>query len=407
MKRLALLLAGAAFPLLAVAAPDIEDYGDLNAQRVWRQLAALENGSGSDTVRILQLGDSHTAGEYFTHAIRARLQARFGDAGYGWLTPGYVNNQRSALVLQRMKGEWQTQISRSTYSPGDFPVGGITNRAAAGAEVEIAPKTPLAEGLWRLSVWTRSAPAAGGWVVTLPNGETRDLPARSKAGWDEYNVMFSPWAANPIRISADSGGELGGIVLDRLSPGVSYDSLGIVGAQVRVLQNWNAALLKEQLQWRKPDLIVLAYGTNEAFDPKFVDVTYRAELRSAVRMLKRGAPEAAILLVGAPSSAKKSGPSVNGGCAQYGLAPNLLAVQRIQREIANQEHLLYWDWAAAMGGNCAIQNWASQNPPMARPDLVHLSPEGYEVSGIALYDAMMRLYGQKKILAGGNTSKRM
>ncbi|MBE9608442.1 GDSL-type esterase/lipase family protein [Chitinilyticum piscinae] len=388
-------------------AAEIIDYGDLNAQRVWRQFAALESGNGSDTVRILQLGDSHTAGEYFTHAIRERLQARFGDAGYGWLTPGYVTNQRSALVFQRMKGDWQTQISRSTYSPGDFPVGGIINRPAPGAEIEIAPKTPLADGLWRLSVWTRSSPAAGGWTVTLPNGETRDLPPRSKAGWDEYNVMFSPWAATPIRLRNDgNGSELGGLVLDRLNPGVSYDSLGIVGAQVRVLQNWNPELLQEQLRWRKPDLIVLAYGTNEAFDPKFVDVTYRAELRSAVRMLKRGAPEAAILLVGAPSSAKKGG-GVAAGCEQYGLAPNLLRVQQIQREIANQEHLLYWDWADAMGGNCAIQNWASRNPPLARPDLVHLSPEGYEQSGVALYDAMMRLYGQKKLAATTNTGKRM
>ena len=36
-------------------------------------------------VRILQLGDSHIAGDYITGTARERLQERFGDAGRGFV----------------------------------------------------------------------------------------------------------------------------------------------------------------------------------------------------------------------------------------------------------------------------------------------------------------------------------
>lgn len=393
-----LLLLGVRSCSLAV---EVENFGDPNIGRVWAQLANLEASRNGETVRILQVGDSHTAGDYFSHVLRTRLQAQFGNAGYGWLTPGYVNNQRSAQVWQRMQGKWKLEISKSGpgSGEGDFPVGGFINAALSSASVEIAPKAPLEPGLWRLTLWSRGNGNSGVWNVMLPDGQSRTLSAPLGNSWSMQDVLFKPVGDTPLRlVSTGTPSQLGGIVLDRLAPGVAYDSLGIVGAQARVVRNWNQSLLAEQLSWRKPDLIMLAYGTNEAFDPKFSEHDYRNDLHAVIRQIRNTVPHAAILIVGAPSSAKKNGPSVNVGC-QYGLAPSLLSVQKVQREVALQEHVLYWNWADAMGGNCAIQRWAAMNPPMARADLVHLAPEGYENSGAALHEALMRLYKREKMVA--------
>ena len=46
--------------------------------------------------------------------------------------------------------------------------------------------------------------------------------------------------------------------------GVTYETLGINGAQASIVLDWNEPVLKSNIERRNPSLIVLAYGTNEA-----------------------------------------------------------------------------------------------------------------------------------------------
>ena len=46
--------------------------------------------------------------------------------------------------------------------------------------------------------------------------------------------------------------------------GVTYETLGINGAQANLILDWNSDILGPELMSRDPALIVLAYGTNEA-----------------------------------------------------------------------------------------------------------------------------------------------
>src|ERR1700733_1569883 len=51
-------------------------------------LAALDDKAERQSMRVLQIGDSHTANDSFSGRMRERLQGRFGDAGRGWLPAG-------------------------------------------------------------------------------------------------------------------------------------------------------------------------------------------------------------------------------------------------------------------------------------------------------------------------------
>src|SRR5207302_11012269 len=53
----------------------------------------------SRPVTILQIGDSHTAADFFTGELRKRLQARYGDGGVGYVTAGrpHIGVQNLAL----------------------------------------------------------------------------------------------------------------------------------------------------------------------------------------------------------------------------------------------------------------------------------------------------------------------
>lgn len=381
------------FLLAAVAAAEpvtpLHDYGDRKAPALWEGLQQLEQGKRTQPLRIIQLGDSHTAGDYFTGQLRQRLQRQFGNAGIGWLTPGYVTNQRSDQVLLRSLGKWSLSDSKIAKHTGAFPLGGLFNTSAGNSILEIKTKEQVAAGQWQVSIWQHSLQTS--WSLALANGKLSKLPGQGdpKASWRLSTQAIDSAQVDRLRLLAPMNGKLGGVILDRQAPGITLDALGINGAVANVINRWDETSLQQQLAWRDPQLIILAYGTNEAFGPDLVPQTYEEELRRVIRRLRAAAPNAAILLIGAPSSAKSKAPHINGGC-KVPLPPSLIKVQNSQRRIARQEKTLYWDWAAMMGGNCGAQAWLKQKVPLMRPDLVHMSAEGYGASADELYLALMR-----------------
>ncbi len=68
--------------------------------------------------------------------------------------------------------------------------------------------------------------------------------------------------------------------------GVTYETLGINGAQADLMLAWNSAILAPELMSRDPALIVLAYGTNEALSAKWTAEEYRAALTEIIQRLR-------------------------------------------------------------------------------------------------------------------------
>src|SRR5262249_31014539 len=56
--------------------------------RFFAKLAELEAGRATTDVRVVQYCDSHTASDYGTSVVRAKLTARFGDGGRGFIPIG-------------------------------------------------------------------------------------------------------------------------------------------------------------------------------------------------------------------------------------------------------------------------------------------------------------------------------
>ncbi|HEZ4311833.1 TPA: GDSL family lipase, partial [Neisseria meningitidis] len=110
----------------------LTDYGNAAASPWMKKLRSVAQGSG-ETFRILQIGDSHTAGDFFTDSLRKRLQKTWGDGGIGWVYPANVKGQRMAAV--RYNGNWQSLNSRSAAA--DFPLGGILAHTGSGGSMTL------------------------------------------------------------------------------------------------------------------------------------------------------------------------------------------------------------------------------------------------------------------------------
>lgn len=326
-------------------------------------------------VSIVQLGDSHTAADLFSGELRRLLQQRYGDGGIGLVpassVPG-IRNDRVIIASERQ--QWELVSARNQQS-SQFPLGGYLSRpTVANASVTLQARDPDAQR-YRISALYQASDNS----TLVANGSQRRMLPASNGQW-----RFSPAFTNlglPVRLGVEGsqGVVLGGwYIQGQKNTGVTYSSLGINGARLEVVNKWQPGW-QESLKTLRPDLVILAYGTNEAFDDTLDLSLYQSQLDATLTGLRQALPRAAILLVGPPDSIKQRKART---CAARQPQP-LAAVIRIQRQAAQKHKALFWDWQGYMGGPCSIAAWQASG--LARPDLVHLTAEGYRKSAAGLY----------------------
>ena len=123
-----------------------------------------------------------------------------------------------------------------------------------------------------------------------------------------------------------------------------------------------------------PDLVVLAYGTNEAADPDYTMEDYAADLRAVLTRLRESRPHAACVLAGPSDRAIKK------GYATPWIWDRTAPVAQVQREVAPEFGCVFWDWQQATGGPGSMIIWRSYDPPLAAGDYIHFTPSGYVYS---------------------------
>lgn len=329
-------------------------------------------------VHIVQLGDSHTAADMFTGQLRQRFQARYGDGGPGMVSPLAVPGQRSAVVsFQQPAQRWQLYSTRKETRQ-DFPFTGLIARP----NVDNAPVTLKLThgdgGVYSLQALYKSAADA---TLTTARGVMR-LPGSE----NQWQISAPQKVTFPLTatLSMPGQGQLGGWFISSAQPGVILSALGINGATLSGWEKWQSDWLSP-LVALKTDMVILAYGTNEAFQDDLDPARYRSQLEKRIVEIRQALPDAVILLIGPPDSIKNKASSACGARAPASLA-NVIAVQQ---QVAQSQQILFWDWRAFMGGACAMDRWAASGD--ARPDRVHLSAEGYKKSADALFDQFSAL----------------
>jgi len=180
--------------------------------------------------------------------------------------------------------------------------------------------------------------------------------------------------ARPVRVF--------GWVADKAT-GVTYESLGLNGAEAGVILHWDQDMLASYLQRRNPGLIVLAYGTNEASDPQWRTESYRAMFAHLVARLREIAPAASILVVGPDDRWTAAG-------GRWHPLPGIDDIIADQREVCRQLGCTYWDLRARMGGSGSMRDWVYGG--FAQQDYVHFTTVGYRRLGAVLFGDLMQQF---------------
>lgn len=146
-----------------------------------------------------------------------------------------------------------------------------------------------------------------------------------------------------------------------------------------------------------PDLVIIAYGTNEGFDELLDPRAYERLLRAQIERVWETSPGAGILILGAPEAMRGDG---GGRCAgdleQRWKAPEMLGVVRdVQHRVAAQMGVAFWDWKGRMGGDCSAFALTQGDAPLMRGDHVHFTFAGGDWIGSLLAADIIAAYDRR------------
>ena len=368
-------------------------------------------------LRILVLGDSHTAGDGFTQQLRVALQARFGDGGLGWLQPGKFKYYRSRQASIDSSGGWTLKNSLTDKDVGaNYGLGGFlatANNAGATVRYGFNPRAGDTPSDQVATLFFRGAVplafADGRMLQPLP-----ESAGAGTAGWRTVRFVLGTLPST-LEIQATGAMDLTGVAVDSLASGVVVDTIGTAGARIDLYTRWDRAGMAAQFAERDYALVILEYGTNDAFNDTFDRFHFDETVEETFAMLKEVAPRAALLIMEPPDAENRSAgcsvhvaskrpvkpvvpvscltaPPGNPRTCAWVSHPNLDATRESLERAARAHGAVTWRWDRLMGGTCGNHRWGLLDPPLALVDHVHLSTLGYELTGTALADALLQRY---------------
>jgi lysophospholipase L1-like esterase len=349
------------------------------------------------TVRALQFGDSHTAADLFSGELRARLQAHFGDGGLGFQYPGHpFAGYRLAGSSRSQTSGWFTEGNKFTQlGDGDLGLGGIgisTQRPGESISLSTTCTNMQVQYLRQPGGGRLRFSDNGVFVSNIDTsgaetgGEAAGASAAGSTGAGTMSYACIPGLHSFELTTLDRAPvRLLGLVTEQ--PGITYECLGINGAVAPLMLRWNQQIFADYLRQRDPNLIVLAYGTNEAASGPSHNEDYVYQFNRLIQTLHRVVPNAAVLVLGPYDRATRVGRGRHSSWQTYYGTDRIIADQK---EACRLYGCAFYDERARMGGPGAMLRWASSG--LAQPDHTHLTGAGYRVLADALYADLMSAY---------------
>ena len=273
--------------------------------RFFAELRALEQHARKRHVRVAWLGDSHGAADLWSGPLRAALQARFGDAGPGFVHVGYKSYRHEGMRVE-VQGRW-APTPRGPSTPvhtadGIFGLGGVLLSGS-----DDGPRATL-------TVTDPGLPPSLQWDFCYKPATPRDELSLNVSGLPDRvlkaelplgplrHVTFTTVTSSPSLRVLPIGGQPGlcGVSIETdpaTAPGVVLDTLGINGARLVTPLAWDEAAWVKEVSRRPPSLVIVEYGTNESGDHTILTAPYVDHLAKVMARVRAASPDCDCLVL--------------------------------------------------------------------------------------------------------------
>lgn len=341
-------------------------------------LYRLNAGEDPAPVHILHFGDSHSAADDWTAGLRSQLKERFGDGGSGFSVAGRpFQGYRRFDVHGGGSAGWHAEGLRSGTGDGYFGMGGVSiSTQVEGQSVFIETECD------RLEIHYLQQPGGGDLALYDHDQLLEKFSTKGELGpgfvsyqtaSGAHRFVLKTLSARPVRLF--------GWVADK-ETGITYEALGINGAEASVILRWNEDMLATYLRRRDPGLIVLAYGTNEAANGSWSAEKYQATFSDVIQRFRRAVPSASILVLGPPDSwSNRQG--------TWRPLPGMDRIIAAQKAACRENGCGFWDTREHMGSG-SMPDWVHAG--LAQSDHIHFTPAGYRRLAAMLFSDILGQY---------------
>lgn len=341
-------------------------------------LRDLEKHTRKEHVRVVWLGDSHGASDFWSGSLRTGLQKRFGNGGPGFVNVGHKGYRHDGVKMD-IGGIWRPRPKgASTAIPsgdGIFGLGGflmIGQEGGPRALLTLPPHDPPLPASLSWDLCYKLATKKDAIEVKVNGVSVAKFPLAGEAQGALYHHVVASKGADTTFAVAPTAGypEFCGVVIEadpNVQVGVVLDTLGINGARLATPLAWDEASWVSELSRRAPSLVILEYGTNESGDYKIDPLVYEKHLTHMMARVHKASAKSDCLVLAPTDRAdtRERTPLVRD------------ALEQAARAVGCR----FWDTYKEMGGQGSILTWRAETPPRAAGDGVHLTVRGYRELG--------------------------
>ncbi|EOW0926914.1 GDSL-type esterase/lipase family protein [Campylobacter upsaliensis] len=319
-------------------------------------------------------GDSHMAADFFPRVIRDYL-LHSNAVGFAYaLQPKYQQNLNLTYEFKNF-----SLLNSKNDKQHNYPLGGIIARAdKKGAIIKLNTKLETKE--FKVGFLFKAPFSQNAFSVKDAKDKSFILRSNVKDKWS-YKEVISTF---PLKITAlQEKAELGGyFIMDKNERNIFLDTIAINGARSDLWKDWNLDVVKKELGVLKNDLIILAYGSNDALLKDFNAVEFKKNYKDFFKILRRENKNAIFILISPPTVTQKKGKN-------YILSPNFHAVKKAIYELAKEEKTLLFDMHEFMQESGTKALWIEKK--LSLKD-VHLSVKGYELMAKKMLDELRKFF---------------
>jgi hypothetical protein len=331
----------------------LKDYSIEKNKSFSNLLLQLKNAR-NEKVHIAYFGDSFIESDLVTNELRQLLQKQYGGNGVGFIPIQTINSDLRKSIGQQNSTNWATQLNESKL---------LTACQSKESYTNFTIKKPYA-ACTQAKLFYKSAEALNILIKTDSNKYESNLPVSNslhaiKINKDSFTTIGIQFPNNNTTYYGFSFED---------SMGVYVDNFSVRGSNGTHLLKIDTTLLQEFNTIQNYSLIILHFGINVLNNDTKLD-WYKIGLQKTITFIKNQFPNATILIIStSDKSTKQQG--------IYETDKGMQTLITLQQNVAQQNHICFWNLYENMGGYNSMISWVKDNPVKAYKDYTHITYTG-------------------------------
>jgi lysophospholipase L1-like esterase len=336
-------------------------------------------------VRIAWFGDSMVEGDLFVQDLREALQNQFGGNGVGFVPITSVTGNFRQTIWTENSNNWQTiSVLKNAEHKLPLGIGGEAFIPKNGSWVTFAAakKKNHLDVFHHAELFIYNPDSAASVDIMLDNAAYQHISIPSSAHVQRLELSHQQlFQTIRLTFNAPSTTYVYGVNFDS-DNGVFIDNFGVRGASgvamgamqpYSLLADWNTE--------HAYDLMILEYGLNIVSPKTMKYQWFEKSFPKTIQKMEETFPDAATLLLSIGDRAiNKNG--------VYQTMEQVPVFIDIQKNIAKQNNIAFWNMNEAMGGDSSMIKWVNAKPRLANKDYTHINAKGGEVLGKKLFETI-------------------